>query len=891
MKYNNRFLATLTALCLLGTLAPAAALAAEGQEAGHLEGCGYVCSHIHSGECGFAAAVEGRACTDVHVHDGDCGYAEASEEVNCMNGNCDGTENGHVEHQDAVSAADCAYVHEHGAECGFAAETEGSPCSHVCGEDEWVCAEGCTMVEDGGEEPLPAQVAVELEAEADRTYTLSGVQECSYFFSGAGTVVLEDVVIAADEGFSAVTLADGAEVTVEISGACILTGGAGGAGIAVPASAILTLTGSGSLTATGNGGTDEGGLSGAGIGGTYGQGDSGVIHITGLTGGLTARGYGVHACGIGSAYNGSSMAINITRSVIAEAVGGFEQNDQSSDYGVGIVTKYGNNDPEGGAAIGGGGKAGDCGDITITDSTVAKAWGGSKSAAIGGTCWADCGDITVTGSTLLDVLGGCTSAGIGVGRVSERGRDTEANAQIAVVDSTVSARGGVYGAAIGTGYNSGSAGNRKSEGVRELAITTVEISSSQISAVGGNGGAGIGGGYKGYNTEIAIDSASRVYAQGGVLAEKADILENGACGIGAGANGSGVFSGGVIAIAAGADVTAVSNGGKWAVDIDGTRVQGVENVYQNRFLVEDGKLTIGAEGAPTYVKNPADDCTVIDPAVRNTVTLGEKTVDLPAGYICGAATQSGSGVYQSVTADKSQLFSQYGSSAESVDYAEKATAEELGKAAVDMAAGSDLRANSYLYVALRGDEVPPAPVVPDEPSPASYRITVNYLEAATGDSLAKPYTRRLSDGGSYDVTARASLEIDGYVIDHVDGETTGTLDRDVVVDVYYVKETQFTDPETPTGPTPPVAGPESPDVTMDDGGVPTSALPELPTGPDTPDETVILEEEIPLGDLPQTGTTTLRTGPAAIMGLAALALSMTLAGVTVLVSRKREDAE
>ena len=91
-----------------------------------------------------------------------------------------------------------------------------------------------------GEEPLPAQVTVELEAEAGRTYTLSGVQECGYLFSGAGTVVLEDAVIAADEGFSAVTLADGAEVTVEISGTCMLTGGAGGAGIAVPASAVLT---------------------------------------------------------------------------------------------------------------------------------------------------------------------------------------------------------------------------------------------------------------------------------------------------------------------------------------------------------------------------------------------------------------------------------------------------------------------------------------------------------------------------------------------------------------------------------------------------------------------------------------------------------------------------
>ena len=209
-----------------------------------------------------------------------------------------------------------------------------------------------------------------------------------------------------------------------------------------------------------------------------------------------------------------------------------------------------------------------------------------------------------------------------------------------------------------------------------------------------------------------------------------------------------------------------------------------------------------------------------------------------------------------------------------------------------MAAGSDLRANSYLYVALRGDEAPPAPVVPDEPSPASYRITVNYLEAATGDSLEKPYTRRLSDGSSYDVTARAALEIDGYVIDHVDGETTGMLDRDVVVDVYYVKETQITDPETPAGPNPPGVEPESPeDVTMDDGDVPTAALPELPAGPETPGETVIVEGEVPLGDLPQTGTAAAQANPAATLGLAALVLSMALAGVTAVINRKREDAE
>ena len=69
------------------------------------------------------------------------GYAEASEEVNCMNGNCDGTEDGHVEHQDAVSSADCAYVHEARRGVRLCRGDGGLPCSHVCGEDEG-CAPG-----------------------------------------------------------------------------------------------------------------------------------------------------------------------------------------------------------------------------------------------------------------------------------------------------------------------------------------------------------------------------------------------------------------------------------------------------------------------------------------------------------------------------------------------------------------------------------------------------------------------------------------------------------------------------------------------------------------------------------------------------------------------------
>ena len=157
------------------------------------------------------------------------------------------------------------------------------------------------------------------------------------------TITLDDVNIEANYGESAVTIGAGASANITVSGENTLVGGTNGAGIAVSGDATLNLSGDGdggTLTAIGNGGKDEKGTSGAGIGGTKENGTSGTINIDSLDG-LTAEGYGEHAAGIGSAFNGSSGEITIKDSTIDKVAGGFVSSE--------LKSKYGNNDPEGGA--------------------------------------------------------------------------------------------------------------------------------------------------------------------------------------------------------------------------------------------------------------------------------------------------------------------------------------------------------------------------------------------------------------------------------------------------------------------------------------------------------------------------------------------------------------
>ena len=529
------------------------------------------------------------------------------------------------------------------------------------------------------------------------------------------TITLDDVNIEANYGESAVTIGAGASANITVSGENTLVGGTNGAGIAVSGDATLNLSGDGdggTLTAIGNGGKDEKGTSGAGIGGTKENGTSGTINIDSLDG-LTAEGYGEHAAGIGSAFNGSSGEITIKDSTIDKVAGGFVSSE--------LKSKYGNNDPEGGAAIGGGGKAGTCGDITIDNTTISDAYGGSKATAIGGSCWADVGNITITDSVLTNVVGGATSAGIGVGRVTtSNGGDSayEANANITIKDSTVVVTGGEYGAAIGTGYNGDSIGNKLATDGRQnkvLAPTTINIENSNVTAIGGNGGAGIGGGYKGWNTNVTI-TGGKVYAQGGVLDDKDVRTQNGASAIGTGASGSGVFVGGTITIDKTAQVIAVSNGGKWAIDLS-CDVTGVAPAYQNMFLSLGSETTWSGEQS----KNEVDDCKTVDYKNGYTVIMNGYTIVLPADFLCAAVTTGGvEGEFRTINEDGTWYFSHYGSVASAPkNYADAATAEALGAVVLDMTVTGDLAANSYLHVALRPNSEVPPPVPTPGPGPGT----------------------------------------------------------------------------------------------------------------------------------------------------------------------------
>lgn len=175
----------------------------------------------------------------------------------------------------------------------------------------------------------------------------------------------------------------------------------------------------------------------------------------------------------------------------------------------------------------------------------------------------------------------------------------------------------------------------------------------------------------------------------------------------------------------------------------------------------------------------------------------------------------------------------------------------------------------------------------ETPTPSRYTVTVNYLEQNTNKVLATPYvSARLTSGSSYDVSEYTSLAIDGYAIADVDGATSGTLRRNVAVNVYYTADASIPDENPPLGPGED-GGTDIPDVdvpTAPDPGIPDENVPTVPE-----DDTIIKDEDAPLGDLPQTGATAQSVDPALTLGLIALAASMAAAGLTFTLSRKKEE--
>ena len=292
---------------------------------------------------------------------------------------------------------------------------------------------------------------------------------------GNGTLVLNGTEITSSEG-AAIELANDANVILLVNDAVALTGAADG--ILVPADeaglalAQLRIKGAGNLTTIG----------------TAGSGIDGSVVVDGLAN-LTAKGNGDHAFGIG----GNGAIVTIKNSTVDYVCGGHVQPLFIND------TKYGKSEPEGGAAIGGA-------EVKIENSRIVKADGGSKAAAIGGQYWQST-SVEIVNSTIEEANGGNASAGIGGSRY---GSDAKHNVSVTIVNSTVTATGGQFGAGIGGGYDT------HCNGQEYEAVNHIEIDgASSINAKGGKYAPGIGTGFHSAYLTGSIAEGAKVNAVAG----------------------------------------------------------------------------------------------------------------------------------------------------------------------------------------------------------------------------------------------------------------------------------------------------------------------------------------------------------------------------------------
>ncbi len=307
--------------------------------------------------------------------------------------------------------------------------------------------------------------------------TVAEAQAALNSVTGAVTLAMNNVDYAAESGH-ALTIPANVTATLDVQGYVSLTGAAGGAGIWVSEGSSLTITGD-TLIAKGNAGVDDE-QGGSGIGGL------GNITVDGVKA-LTAEGYGKNGYGIGSA----TSTVAIKNSTVVMARGGY-YNAEFTD------TKYVKDAKAGAPAIGGA-------TITITDSTVRNTLGGSKAAGIGARFW-NSTTITISGSTIENVEGGASAAGIGGSRLAEN--VSTAPVTIIINDSTITAKGGYYGAGIGSGYDTHCS---TTQSMHTISIT----GNSVINAQGGKYAAGIGTGYHVAALNLSIEDTVTTNAKSG----------------------------------------------------------------------------------------------------------------------------------------------------------------------------------------------------------------------------------------------------------------------------------------------------------------------------------------------------------------------------------------
>ena len=230
------------------------------------------------------------------------------------------------------------------------------------------------------------------------------------------SVVLSNVLIdcSAYPGRNAFRVPPGVSVDFALPADAALVGGAGCAGLSVPAGAAATFDGAGMLSATAakpSSGLDGG----AGIGGDNGEA-GGTIEIRG--GEITAR-TTCSASGIGGGKSGAGGTVTISGgTVLAEGRqsgigGGYGASGGTTTISAGTVTAH----AALGAGIGAGNRGADGGRTTISGGIVTAA-GGTYGAGIGGASdngtGGDGGIVEISGGTVFPSgLNGSSDIGIG----------------------------------------------------------------------------------------------------------------------------------------------------------------------------------------------------------------------------------------------------------------------------------------------------------------------------------------------------------------------------------------------------------------------------------------------------------------------------------------------
>ena len=133
--------------------------------------------------------------------------------------------------------------------------------------------------------------------------------------------------------------------------------------------------------------------------------------------------------------------------------------------GTGSLTASSNG---GGAGIGGGWGAIDCGNIEIQGGTI-TATGGYNAAGIGSGSCGNCGNISISGGNVT-ANGGEYAAGIGSG-AGDNESSTDKCGDILISGGTVTATGGENAAGIGSGYKAGCGNIKITSGVTSVTPT------------------------------------------------------------------------------------------------------------------------------------------------------------------------------------------------------------------------------------------------------------------------------------------------------------------------------------------------------------------------------------------------------------------------------------